>query len=174
MPNRASSYSLANGSLASAMAGLVLALPACTADRTAPDHAEAGTAGTNGATGGASNGAGGSDAVASGGTGGTSTSARTGGRSSAGGGTMDGRAGSGGQRQAASDAGAASDAASPSDMTLAGRHPGDKGIATDPDVVWAESFEEGTTAEFFARYSDSKQQGFAFDSDVPLKSSGKA
>jgi hypothetical protein len=156
------------------MAALAVALPACTDDRSTPDHAEAGSAGTSDATGGGSNGAGGSEAGASGATGGAPSSAGTGGRTSAGGRTIDGRAGSGGQGQAVRDAGSASDSAGPSDTTIAGRHPGDTGIAMDPDVVWAEAFEEGTPAEFFARYSDSKQQGFAFDGDVPPKSPGKA
>ena len=57
---------------------------------------------------------------------------------------------------------------------LAAKHPGDVGLDADPDVVWTESFEEGSVAAMLARYDDKKPDGLALDTDVPAKSSGKA
>lgn len=59
--------------------------------------------------------------------------------------------------------------------TIAGRHPGDVGIETDPDVVFVENFEEASVTDVTARYDDFKNAaGMALDADVPAKSAGKA
>ena len=58
-------------------------------------------------------------------------------------------------------------------QTLAERYPGDVGIASDPAVVFAESFEEATLNEVFLRWSDvSNGAGMSFDADTPALSSG--
>lgn len=57
---------------------------------------------------------------------------------------------------------------------IAAKHPGDVGIETDPDVVFAENFEEGSVASVTARYEDKKPGGLSLVADVPPKSSGKA
>ena len=57
---------------------------------------------------------------------------------------------------------------------LAAKYPGDVGIVADPDVVWAESFEEASVGAMLARYDDKHPDGIVFDTDVPAKSSGKA
>ncbi len=57
---------------------------------------------------------------------------------------------------------------------LSSKYPGDVGIANDPDVVWAENFEEGSAAAVLARYDDKKAAGFDLAADVPMKSSGGA
>jgi hypothetical protein len=63
----------------------------------------------------------------------------------------------------------------PTGVGLAAKYPGDKGIDKDPDVVFAEDFEEGSVAQVVARYDDSKNQaGMTLVSTVPAKSSGKA
>lgn len=81
--------------------------------------------------------------------------------------------GSSGSSQGTSSASTTSTGAS-AGAGLAAKYPGDVGIDQDPDVVWVENFEEGSTAAFFDRYDDAKQQGFAFDVDKPAKSSGAA
>jgi Big-like domain-containing protein len=56
---------------------------------------------------------------------------------------------------------------------IASRYPGDLGIENDPDVLFAESFEEATTAALFARWTDIKNGShMSFSSDVPSGSSG--
>lgn len=162
--------------LVGAIGTLAFASPACTAAHSTSDRVDAASMGTGGTTDG--HGADASNGIP-GAAGGGSNGAEAGGRPSSGGrqgggATSSGGAGSGGKGRVPRDAAASSDSAIPADTTLAGRHPGDVGISMDPDVVWAEAFEEPTTTEFFARYSDSKQQGFAFDADVPPKSPGKA
>ena len=57
---------------------------------------------------------------------------------------------------------------------IAAKHPGDVGIAQDPDVVFAEDFEEGSVSALTARYEDKKPGGITLAADVPPKSSGKA
>ncbi|HEX7671700.1 MAG TPA: hypothetical protein VF395_19035 [Polyangiaceae bacterium] len=59
-------------------------------------------------------------------------------------------------------------------LGIASKYPGDVGIDKDPQVVWAESFEEGTVANLVARYDDSKPAGITLDVDVPAGSAGKA
>jgi hypothetical protein len=59
---------------------------------------------------------------------------------------------------------------------LAARYPGDAGIERDPDVVLAESFEQGTVAQIGARWSDvSNRDGkvMVLSSDVPPGSRGR-
>lgn len=68
--------------------------------------------------------------------------------------------------------GGALDAGTPDGGFLAAKYPGDKGIGTDPSVVWAENFEEGSIAKVIARYDDSKPSGLALSTDVPPGSSG--
>ncbi len=59
--------------------------------------------------------------------------------------------------------------------TLSSKYPGDVGMDKDPAIVWMENFEEGTVPALTARYDDnSNTPGFAFQTDVPQKSSGKA
>jgi hypothetical protein len=57
--------------------------------------------------------------------------------------------------------------------SIAADHPGDVGIENDPDVVWTEDFEEGSTAAMLARYEDKKPDGLTLDTDVPAQSSGR-
>jgi len=58
---------------------------------------------------------------------------------------------------------------------LADRYPCDRGIASDPDVVWAENFEEGSVSQVVARYNDYKNTaGMALDPDRPSGSCGAA
>lgn len=58
---------------------------------------------------------------------------------------------------------------------LAATYPGDKGIETDPQVVFAENFEEGSVAAVVARYeSHQNTAGMSLVSAVPAKSAGKA
>jgi hypothetical protein len=82
-----------------------------------------------------------------------------------------------------SDSGGPSDAGRrPSDggsgdggSTLASRYPCDRGIASDPSVVWTENFEEGSVAAFTALYDEHQNPaGMSLVADVPAKSCGKA
>jgi hypothetical protein len=58
---------------------------------------------------------------------------------------------------------------------LAARYPGDKGLDSDPAVVFVESFEEGSVSAVTARYEDFKNAaGMSLVPDIPAKSSGKA
>ena len=58
---------------------------------------------------------------------------------------------------------------------LADRYPCDQGIATDPAVVWAENFEEGSVSAVTSRYQDYKNAGgMALVSDRPSRSCGAA
>ena len=57
---------------------------------------------------------------------------------------------------------------------LASKYPCDKGIETDPAVVFTEGFEEGTVQALTARYEDKKPGGITLAADVPPKSCGKA
>ncbi len=103
----------------------------------------------------------------SGGQGGSSGTAGRGG--SAGAGVA--RAGS----SAGGAAGAYADGGAPEPTpTLADDYPGDVGIADDPDVVWAESFEQASVAEFLARYeSHQNEGGMVLDGSRPSGSSGQ-
>ncbi len=78
------------------------------------------------------------------------------------------------------DASAASDAASATDgggaapdagaptSTLAARYPGDRGMGSDPAVVWFEDFEEGSIAAIGARYDQVRDDGgFELVRDTP-------
>jgi hypothetical protein len=57
---------------------------------------------------------------------------------------------------------------------LAAKYPGDLGIEKDPEVVWAESFEEGSVAAVTARYdSKANPPGMSLVGDIPAKSGGK-
>jgi hypothetical protein len=59
--------------------------------------------------------------------------------------------------------------------SLSAKYPGDLGIDKDPDVLWAESFEEGSIDAVTARYdSHANAPGMSLVADVPSKSSGKA
>jgi hypothetical protein len=109
-----------------------------------------GSPGKGGDATGTSVGGGGGQATASGGTGLVTATGGSGG-AAAGGSSNDAATGAGG---------------------LAAKYPGDVGIATDPDVVWTEDFEEGSTTALLARYDDNKPDGLTLDSDVPPKSSG--
>jgi hypothetical protein len=58
---------------------------------------------------------------------------------------------------------------------LADRYPCDAGIGTDPSVVWAENFEEGSVSAVTARYNDYKNPaGMALVADRPAGSCGAA
>src|SRR5213596_2672030 len=58
---------------------------------------------------------------------------------------------------------------------LADRYPCDRGIAGDPAVVWAESFEEGSVSAVTSRYDDYKNAGgMALVPDKPSGSCGAA
>lgn len=58
---------------------------------------------------------------------------------------------------------------------IADDHPGDEGIEADPDVVFAEGFEEGSVQAVLERYQDHKnEEGMTLESDVPDLSSGSA
>jgi hypothetical protein len=163
--------------VAAAIVVNVFALTACSADHTA-SATDGGNSGAGGGGQSGAKGAGGSAISGDGGggasrsTGGAPGQAGMGGRTGSGG-AMAANGGSGGTRQGAPDAGTSPDSGV-TGVGLGSRYPGDVGIAMDPDVVWSENFEEKTLAEFFARYSDSKQEGLAFDADVPAASRGKA
>jgi len=59
--------------------------------------------------------------------------------------------------------------------TLAAMHPCDRGIASDPAVVWVEDFEEASVGAVTSRYDSANDpQGMALVGDVPAKSCGKA
>src|SRR5438128_12050159 len=58
---------------------------------------------------------------------------------------------------------------------LADRYPCDQGIATDPAVVWAENFEEGSVSAVTSRYQDDKNaDGLALVTARPSRSWGTA
>src|SRR5213594_4278699 len=58
---------------------------------------------------------------------------------------------------------------------LADRYPCDQGIASDPAVVWAENFEEGSVSAVTSRYQDYKNAGgMALVPDKPSGSCGSA
>ena len=58
--------------------------------------------------------------------------------------------------------------AAPPVGSLAARHPGDVGMASDPDVVWYENFSEGSLATVLARYAQHKHAaGMALVADHP-------
>jgi hypothetical protein len=59
---------------------------------------------------------------------------------------------------------------------IAAHHPGDREIATDSAVLFAEDFEEATIADLNTRWTEAKNPAnevFAFSDDVPTGSSGK-
>lgn len=59
--------------------------------------------------------------------------------------------------------------------TLADRYPCDRGIASDPAVVWAENFEEGSVSAVTSRYdSHNNDAGMALVADRPGASCGAA
>src|SRR5947208_15699063 len=61
------------------------------------------------------------------------------------------------------------------EQRLADRYPCDRGIAGDPAVVWAESFEEGSVSAVTSRYDDYKNAGgMALVPDTPSGSCGAA
>jgi hypothetical protein len=104
----------------------------------------------------------GSGCGSSGGNSGAAGSGGSGGSSASGGTSGSGAGGSAGS--AGSGAGG-----------IASKYPGDVGIGQDPDVVWAENFEEGSVGAVTGRYDDHKNSaGMALVSDVPAKSGGKA
>jgi hypothetical protein len=97
--------------------------------------------------------------------------------------------GSGGGGASASSTSASSSSASTGNSTssstssgggasgpgIAAKYPGDVGIESDPAVIWAENFEEGSVGAVTARYDDKKNEGgMTLVPDVPPKSSGKA
>ena len=56
---------------------------------------------------------------------------------------------------------------------IAGRYPGDVGIASDPEVVFAADFEEATTAAVAARWDDARNlAGMALVADSAPGSAG--
>ena len=60
-------------------------------------------------------------------------------------------------------------------LTLADRYPCDRGIASDPAVVWSENFEEGSVAAVTARYdTHNNDAGMALVADRPAASCGAA
>ncbi|MCC6445323.1 MAG: hypothetical protein IT210_17920 [Armatimonadetes bacterium] len=64
----------------------------------------------------------------------------------------------------------------PQGFGLAARYPGDRGIAGDPAVLLAESFETGGLEELGKRWSDISNEGgkvLAFSADTPNASAGK-
>jgi len=70
---------------------------------------------------------------------------------------------------------ACSEVNTPSGGFLADRYPCDRGIAADPDVVWAEDFEAGSVSAVTARYHDHKNPGgMALVADKPSRSCGAA
>lgn len=59
------------------------------------------------------------------------------------------------------------------DVGIAAGYPGDVGIESHADVIFAEQFEEPTLADLFGRWTDIKNGAtMSFTSDVPLGSSG--
>jgi hypothetical protein len=64
----------------------------------------------------------------------------------------------------------------PEGAGLAARYPGDTGLESDPDVIFAEDFERGTVAQIGARWGDISNRGgrvMALSADVPPGSRGK-
>jgi len=69
--------------------------------------------------------------------------------------------------------GSSSGGASGSEPTLSDGYPGDVGIEADPDVVWAENFEQATVDEFLSRYeSHQNDGGMLLDTSTPSASAG--
>src|SRR2546427_995221 len=61
------------------------------------------------------------------------------------------------------------------EQRLADRYPCDRGIATDPAVIWAENFEEGSVSAVASRYdSHNNDAGMALVADRPAASCGAA
>jgi hypothetical protein len=164
-------------------------LGACSSNEDAPSEPPAGSGGDSA---GSSSGSGArAGRAGSSATGGDSGSAGAGGGARAG-----SNAGGASGENAAGDAGVAVDAGgspgsggtsggasgtsgAPSAGTagalIADGYPGDEGIADDPDVVWAENFEQASVADFLARYdSHQNEAGMSFDPNVPARSSGSA
>ena len=120
------------------------------------------------ATGGAFSGGASSGGASSGGTSGAGGTA-SGGASGSGGSTSGGSGGAGGA------GGAGTGGSSGAGPGLSAKYPGDVGIDKDPDVIWVESFEEGTVSALLTRYESKQGTGaIALDPSVPAKSSGKA
>jgi hypothetical protein len=73
-----------------------------------------------------------------------------------------------------STSGGSAGTASTSEPTLSDDYPGDVGLEGDPDVVWAEAFEQASVEEFLERY-DSYQNagGMLLDASTPAGSSGQ-
>lgn len=113
--------------------------------------------------------------AASGGAGGTSSGGTSSGGSSTGGaaGNASGGSSTGGASQGGTTSGGTG-GTSGTGPGLASKYPGDVGIDQDPDVVWVESFEEGSVGALVSRYDDAKQNGITLDGDKPAKSSGAA
>lgn len=100
----------------------------------------------------------------------------------AGGSTSDARVGDGASiddgvypgSEAASNTGADANGGD-AGVGLSSKHACDKGLATDPAVLWLEDFEEGSVSAVTARYdSANNPPGMALVSDVPPMSCGKA
>ncbi|MBW3624322.1 MAG: hypothetical protein KY468_13020 [Armatimonadetes bacterium] len=67
-------------------------------------------------------------------------------------------------------------AALPKGFGLSAKYPGDRGIAKDPSVLFAEDFEAGPLEAIKKRWSEASDKGgrvLALSSDVPKASSGK-
>jgi hypothetical protein len=121
----------------------------------------------------------GDDAAPGGGTSAGGTGGATAGASgSSSGGASSGAAGTtatGGAAGAATGGASAGGSAGSAGSTISDGHPGDSGIADDPDVVWAENFEEGSVDAVVARYEQAQNaDGMSLDTDVPARSSGQA
>jgi hypothetical protein len=70
----------------------------------------------------------------------------------------------------------ASGSSLPQGYGLSAKYPGDRGIARDPHVLFAEDFEEGSLAEVVQRWSEASNKDdkvLALSSDVPPGSGGK-
>jgi len=105
---------------------------------------------------------------------GAASSGSGGSTATAGGVTTGGTQAGPGSTAASTSTGTSSGTGGSSGAGLSSKYPGDVGIASDPNVVWTENFEEASVAAFYGRYDAGQQSGFAFDTDKPSKSMGKA
>lgn len=59
--------------------------------------------------------------------------------------------------------------------TLSQEYPGDIGIGTDVDVIWTESFDQGSLSAITSRYDEARNSaGMTLSSDTPADSSGSS
>ncbi len=80
-----------------------------------------------------------------------------------------------GSPEASMTDGPPTEAGTPGGPGLSSKYPGDKGIAKDPAVVWAELFDEGSVSAFTGRYdSANNPPGMTLLADVPPKSASPA